>query len=556
MQRVTAPDISSAEWRWVSIFSGLLVAITLLPYAWAFAIDSPNNNWQFMGILANPQDGASYLSKIREGARGDWLYTMTYTPEPYSGAAFHEFYILLGHLSRLLGLSPLLMFHIARLVTGFAMYVSIYHLGAVIWPRVRPRRLFFVLVGVGSGLGWLGLLFLTHPTGAVGATWLPTDLWIYESIPFIATFANPHFPLAIALITLLAATFVMVFRPGFNTEPTMSNGGLSVALVTIALCFAQPQGWVPIAAALCAYIAVLIWRTRHIPRLELKWVALVILPAVPIFIYYMAIVRENAALRIWNDQNQTPSPSPFLYILGFGLLLLVGIPGMWRAVRHFERDGDRFMLIWLIVNVIGLYSAVPFRLLSLSVPTPFNLERRLTIGLIIPIVYFTVRALEDYWLHRISPKWRYPALIALIVFVIPSNVLSLGIPLVGVLRPEAGIESYQVLPVGYVHAIQWLNANAERGRVVLAAPRPSLWVPAYSDMRVVYGHPYETLYADRKLKEVNAWYKGEDCTKLITRYQVDYVLNDTLSDGANSPCVKNLGEPVAVFENVAVYAAH
>ncbi|MCC7446930.1 MAG: hypothetical protein IT324_05900 [Anaerolineae bacterium] len=554
MQRVTAPDISSAEWRWVIIFSGLLVAITLLPYAWAFAVDSPRDNWQFMGILPNPQDGASYLSKIREGARGDWLYTMAYTPEPHNGAALHEFYILLGHLSRPLDLSPLLLFHIARLVTGFVMYLSIYHLGAVIWPRVRPRRLFFALVGIGSGLGWLGLLFLARPTGATDATWLPTDLWIYESIPFVATFANPHFPLAIALIALLASTFVIVFRPGFSTEPTMSNGGLSVILITIALCLVQPQGWPPIAAALLVYIGVLIWRTRHIPRLELNWVLLVILPALPIFIYYVAVVRENAALRIWNEQNQTPSPAPLLYVFGFGLLLLVGIPGIWRAVRRFERDGDRFMLIWLIVNVIGLYAGVPFRLLNLTVPAPFNLERRLAIGLIIPIVYFAVRALEDYWLHRISPKWRYPALIAVIVFVLPSNVLSLGIPLVGVLKPESGIESYQVLPIDYLHAIQWLNDHATRERVVLAAPRPSLWIPAYSDMRVVYGHPYETIYADRKLKEVTAWYKGEDCTELLTRYQVNYVLNDTLPNGANSPCVKNLGEPVAVFDNVAVYA--
>src|SRR5262249_50762606 len=157
------------------------------------------------------------------------------------------------------------------------MYIAIYHLGSVIWPRMRPRRLFFSLIAVGSGLGWLGLIFLARP-GGIDPTSLPTDFSIPESIPFYATFVNPHFPLAIALIALLAATFVMVFRPGFKTEPTFSNGGASVALITIALCIVQPQGWVPIAAALCLYIAVLTWRTRRIPQLELSWVILVILP--------------------------------------------------------------------------------------------------------------------------------------------------------------------------------------------------------------------------------------------------------------------------------------
>ena len=547
MQRVTAPGISSAEWRWVIIFSGLLVAITLLPYAWAFASDKTGDNWQFMGMLPNPQDGATYLSKIGEGARGAWLFTLSYTPEPHAGAAINEFYLLLGHLSRILGLSPLLMYHISRLVTGFVMYISIYHLGSVIWPRIRPRRLFFALIGIGSGLGWLALIFASR-TGVGGndPLSLPTDFSIPESIPFFATFVNPHFPLAIALIALLAATFVMVFRPGFNTEPTFTNGGASVALVSVALCIIQPQGWVPIAGALCLYILVLMWRSRKIPQLELGWVLLVILPAIPIFIYYYAVVRDNEAMSIWNAQNITPSPSPVNYILGFGLLLIVAIPGLWRAVRRFERDGDRFMLIWFVVNAIALYA-------------PLSLQRRLAIGLIIPIVYFAVRALEDAWFNWVSPKWRDPALVALFVFILPSNVLALGIPLFGVAKPSAGIENWQLLPADYNAAIHWLRDQAFLNQIVLAPPRVSLWIPAYSSQHVVYGHPFETLNAATKLAEVNDWYAGKNCYDLIQKYGVHYILGgdfDTLGmPGATDTCIQtlNLGEPVATFDHVSIY---
>src|SRR5579859_4882016 len=100
MQSNNAPAISPSEWRWVIILSGLLVAVTLLPYAWAFASNTPIAGWQFMGILPNPQDGATYLAKIGEGARGAWLFTLPYTPESsaqYNGAAINEFYLLLGH---------------------------------------------------------------------------------------------------------------------------------------------------------------------------------------------------------------------------------------------------------------------------------------------------------------------------------------------------------------------------------------------------------------------------------------------------------------------------
>ncbi|MEP7286650.1 MAG: hypothetical protein ABI947_12885 [Chloroflexota bacterium] len=544
MQRTN--DIAPSEWRWVIIFSGLLVAITLLPYAWAFASDSPNDNWHFMGMLPNQLDGATYLSKIGEGARGDWLFTLQYTSEPHTGAAINEFYLLLGHLSRILGLSPLVMYHVARLVTGFVMFVSIYHLGSVIWPRLRPRRLFFSLLAVGSGLGWLLLTLSAGFSGGSDFNRLPTDFSMPESIPFYATFVNPHFPLTIALISLLAATFIMVFRPGFDQQPTLSNGGFSVVLISAALAVIQPQGLVPIMVTLVVYLAILTVRTRRIPMLELNWIVLVILPTLPFLIYYLAVVRDNEAMRIWNAQNFTPSPPIWNYIVGFGLPLLVAIPGVWRAIRRFERDGDRFMLIWLIVNVLLLYA-------------PFNLQRRLAIGLIIPIAYFAVRALEDFWFHRILPPWRDAALVALFVFMIPSNILTLGIPIFGVVNPAEGIKVGQILTSGHDEAIHWLNANAQSGDIILAPPLTSLWIPAYSDLRVVYGHPYETLNAKDKLPEVQAWYLGEsdqECRTLLEKYAVRYVVSEDIeAPGApTTGCYKALDNPVASFDHVFVYA--
>ncbi len=546
MQRMTSPGISSSEWRWVIIFSGLLVLITLLPYAWAFASDSSTNSWHFMGMLPNPQDGATYLSKIGEGQRGDWLFTLQYTPESHKGAAINEFYLFLGHLARITGLSALLMYHVSRLATGFAMYISIYYLGAVIWPRLRPRRLFFSLIAVGSGLGWLALIFVSRQTGS--ADFVPTDLSVPESIPFFATFVNPHFPLAIALIALLASAFVVIFRPGFEGEPTLGNGGLAVVLVTVGLCIVQPQGWIPIGTALVLYLGILLIRTRHIPWLELNWVLLTVLPALPFLIYYYAVATDNPAMSIWSKQNTTPSPNPLNYVMGFGLLLLIAIPGLVRAFRRFERDGDRFMLVWFVANAVLLYA-------------PIGLQRRLVIGMIVPVVYFAVRALEDYWFHRISPKWRDAALVALFVFILPSNILSLGLPIFGVISPPAGVKSFQILSADYSQAINWLRDNGTPGKIVLAPPRISLWIPAYTSLRVVYGHPYETLDASEKISQVIDWYQGNNCQALIDQYDVRYIISPDKSALSDEPasysdaCIKTLklDQPVKTFNDVAIY---
>ena len=186
MQTLRSADVSTTEWRWVIIISGLLVALTLVPYAWALARNQTNEDWQFMGMLSNPKDGATYLSKIEEGRRGAWLFDLRYTPEAHDGAGFHSFYLFLGHIAALTGLSNLLIFHLARVATSFVMYVSIYQLGATIWVRLRPRRLFFTLMAVGSGLGWLLLLFDPDK--------LAVDISLPEAFPFLASYTNPHFP--------------------------------------------------------------------------------------------------------------------------------------------------------------------------------------------------------------------------------------------------------------------------------------------------------------------------------------------------------------------------
>ncbi len=547
MRQDIAPSIAPFEWRWVIIFSGLLVAITLLPYAWAFASNSPSDSWAFMGILVNTKDGASYLGKINEGAQGNWLFRLSYTAEDQTGVAIHEFYLLLGHIARLTGLSSLLMFHISRLITGFFMYLSFYYLGSVIWPRLRPRRLFFSLLAVGSGLGWLYLVLFAR-VASPNIISPPTDINVPESIPFYATFTNPHFPLAIALITLLAATFVIVFRPGFEDHPGFQNGGLTVVVLVIALAVVQPQGLVPVSVALCVYLVILAIRERHIPWREINWVTLVILPASPFFVYYFALTVENPAMRIWNQQNVTASPPVINYLLGFGLLLIVAIPGVIRAFRRFERDGDQFMLVWLVVNALLLYA-------------PTNIQRRFAIGLIIPIVYFAVRALEDYWFHHIQPPWRDAALVALYVFIVPSNILTLGIPLVAVAQPNVGIASQISLYRPELEAIKWLADNGNPGDVVLAPANVSLWIPAYSDLRVVSGHDYETLNYAAKQQAVNDWYAGKNCDQtLLQANNVRYVLSQYQPAGGtpdttvSNTCLQSLGTPVKSLDGVDIYA--
>lgn len=507
MQRLKTTHVSPSEWRWVFIFGGILAVITLLPYAWALGANASAAEWQFMGVLANPQDGASYLAKIAQGTRGAWLLKFMHTPDPHTGAGIQTFYPLLGHVANLAGLSNVVIFHLARIVTTLFMFSALYQLGATIWARQRPRRLFFTLTALGSGLGWLVLLIDPSITDV-------PDLVVPEAYPFYAAFANPHFPLTIGALALIAATYLDAFRIDAREEPSVTNGGLTIFLLALIVALVLPQALVPLGGTLAVYLVFLALKQRRLPVLELRWVSMLFLPSILMAAYFYAVVTYNPIMQAWNLQITNPSASPWLVIAGYGVLVIVALPGLVRAVRRFEADGDQFMLVWLVVNLLLVF-------------LPFNHQRRFMIGLIMPITFFAVRSLEDFWFARMAQRWHGLATVLLVVLILPSNVLAMGIPLFGLMNPEAGLDQRLLVEHGYWEAMTWLDAHGTSDEVVLASPNPALWVPAYGNKRVVYGHPYETIDGPARQAQVLDWYSGAECywpTDAQDGYHITYVL--------------------------------
>lgn len=552
----TDSHIAPEEWRWVILASGVLVTATLLPLAWALANNAGSPDVQFMGLLVNPLDGMTYLAKMEQGLRGNWLYTLPYTPEPHDGAALHMFYLFLGHVARLTHLPPLIIFHIARVLTGLFMFFALYQLGAAVWSRVQSRRLFFGLTAIGSGFGWLVITLDPNAIDPASNRLLP-DLNMPEAFPLYAVFANPHFPLAIGLIALIGSIYIEVYRPGNHEEPTFYNKGLFLTLASLLLSIAQPQALVPICAALAVYLVVRLIATWRAPLYEASWAVPLWFPAAPFVLYYVVVVQLNPAMAAWNAQNVTPSPPPQYYLAAFGPLLLIALPGLGRALRRFEPDGDQFMLVWLVTNAALLY-------------LPINLQRRVVIGLIIPLAYFAVRAIHDYWQNVVPARLWRAAVILLFVFILPSNVLALGVPLVGaVVNTQSGLEGHLLIENEYRDLLVWMRLQLPqetdgRPTVVLASPDVSMYVPAWSGPRVVFGHPYETIDASKKREEVLDWYSGKECGLLEggewegKRWQVDYVVlgprERALSDSDDvDACTANLGEPITTFGDVALY---
>jgi hypothetical protein len=258
---------------------------------------------------------------------------------------------------------------------------------------------------------------------------------------------------------------------------------------------------------------------------------------IPVMIYYWAAIRANPFFANWLIQAGQERAQLWRYLLGYGLPLLIALPAIWRAIRRFERDGDRFMLLYLAGSLLWVILPAPF-------PDGYS------IGMIIPITYFAVRAIEEFWLNVMPLHLRDLALASLLLLVVPSNIIVAVKPLSQLPEARVSVDAGTLLSKDYVAALQATQSQADAQDVVLAPVPVSLWIPALTPQKVVYGHRAETAFAAEKTLQLWLWFNARyGCHDVVERYQVRFII----TDGAS--CLSELGlkTPISQHGDVAVY---
>lgn len=535
--------VTSSEWRWVILVGSALIVLAFIPFMWVILDGIVNTRWEFMGALHDYEDGAVYLSHVLQGSSGRWLSHILHTPETHGGTFFDFLYTLIGQLSRLLLLPPAAAFHISRIAASLFMYMALYQLASSIWMRLRTRRIFFALVVAGAGLGWLfGPL-----TG--DASYL--DLTAPEVFPFYSTLVNTHLPLALGCLALLASVIIPVFRPGATDQPTVENAGILIFFLGLTLVLIYPIALFPVVMAFVLNLLVHWYKTRDNMSRELRWLMWFIVPALPVAVYYFAVLDNNPVMaQVWRQQNNIAGPAPHVLVLSFGLPLVMALPGIYRAVRRFEPDGDQFMLLWLLSMLSLVY-------------LPTMIERHFTIGMMIPLAYFATRSLEDFWFKYISRRWRFRLLVALIPILAAGHLFILFLPIRPLLREDIRQISGMVLERDYATAFSWLRRQIRQDDVVLAAPSTGVWVPAWTGGHVIYGHPVNTVESHLKRRAVIEWFRSNNlqaCSPLLTgsysyqgTYTVRYVIIGPQENALGNTVCISLLEPLQTFGSVRIY---
>jgi hypothetical protein len=487
--------ISVREWRWVLIWAAVILAVTCVPYLVAWVASPPG--YQFSGILVNPFDGNSYLAKMRQGWAGAWQFHLTYTPEPHDGApVIYLFYLGLGHMGRLMGLPLVLIYHSARVLAGLALLLAVYAFAAHLTDDLRERRLAFWLVGISAGLGWLG--------AALGR--LPVDLVVPEAFALFSILSNPHFPLAMALMLVI---LMGVVWPARGVRRWLSPG-----LAALALVLVHPLGLIPIGATVAAYLVLRTWLDRKLPLAELTAALGVGLFSGPLLLYGYRIYTTNPAMSAWATQNVTPAPHTLDLALGFGLVGLLAIPGAMIAVRERDRGGLA-LVTWCMVTLILVYM-------------PFALQRRMLTGLVTPLALLATMGLSRWLLPVLSAGRARLVSVMAVGFSALGALFLLVVLTAGVLNRDRQSDLFARLYLSRdeVPAMQWLLSHAQ-DEIVLASPRTGMLLPGRSGVRVFVGHPFETIDAEAKEAQVEAFFRGEmlyeEWQALQEQYQIHYL---------------------------------
>jgi len=462
------------------LISLLSFTLVLIPYLYAAAAAGPEH--VFGGFLLNPVDGNTYLAKMQQGYRGSWRFTLPYTAEPGKGTYLFLYYLFLGHMARIVGLPLVVCFHLARLAGAAVLLVSLAHFFRSGFEDAPAARLAFALAALGSGLGWL----------AAAAGLFTSDFWVAEAYPFLSAFANPHFPLGMALLLWLLAP--RGGRSGFREAFLTAAAALILALV-------QPFG---VVVALVVMGGLLLWEAAAAYRLaprggisglwgreelrRLFFQALVTAAAgLPLLVYDQWAALTHPQLAGWNAQNVTPSPPLWDLLLSISPALLFALPAAVGVLRgRSEGRFTRMLLVWAGVGLVLLY-------------LPFGLQRRFMTGLYVPAA--GLGALGALSLRRRSKALPQ----VLLLLSLPTNLLVLlaGVHAVSTHEPEV------FLTRGEAAALRWIDTSTPPRALVLAAPDTGLLIPAYTGRPVLYGHPFETVNAAAEEQAVLRFYQAE-----------------------------------------------
>ncbi|MBX3082635.1 MAG: hypothetical protein KF716_13440 [Anaerolineae bacterium] len=584
---------------WFAIIA--MVVLTSIPYL--VALFSAPSGTSFSGVIGNWVDFNSHLAKMQQGYRGEWLYQILFTTEPHSGALLQTYYVALGQVARITGLSLVVTYHLARIICTALMVWAIW--GFLRHYLTENQAWWALLLTLFSGgVGYL--LYILAP--AMTAEVSPIEFWLQDGYMWLASFSFPHFAAGIALL-LLAMLMIERWAEG-------KPGSLLTLLVaSLGVGIVQPFG-LPLVDIIM--LIVILWRVlRHQPETKLTLAhaivggALVAIAHGALLGYDFVFLYKQPVWAEFTVQNVTLSPAPIYYLFGYAPLLIPALLTIIRLIinklrlstitrrksevivpmtaarppgsdfaliinksRHtpnpvdrtpnevalapqgsteFARNDrlklwDRWLLpiLWIVFVAVLLYA-------------PLNTQRRYTLGIQAPLAALTVFWFVEVGIPALRRRFRRRTNHILIIYGAISTLSTLLVLLLQ-LHVTADTHDRTVYYTDDMFAAwQWVRDNTYPYDTVLGSFQSGGQLVAQTGRRTVLGHWIETVDYLHKREEVSQFFDPQVPDswrwKFMSQQGVSYLWygEEERRLGTWSPSSIRLLNPVYENSSITIY---
>jgi len=459
-----APPEGARSRRWALGIAALAMAITMLPYLFAWSLQGASPAFGWYGWLGyNLDDSCVYLAWMRQAADGGFFQRNLFTTEPQVGRQFNLLFVVLGWTCGLTRLPPLAVYHLARIALGMALLRAVWWLLEQTLAQDRARRLAYLCVAFSAGLGWAPGLWRRSGIQS------PVDVWQPEAITFLCLYLSPLFLASLLLMVGVLGWLWVAERTGQRWH------ALWAGLCGLALGNIHTYDVITVAAVWGLYLALRSAAERK-ARFD-SWTRA---------LFAGALTAVSTAHMFWVYRTETvfarrvsvPTTWPLepalrygLPLLGYGLLVPLAVAGAWLLFRTARREqapavpyAALFLAAWAVANPLVSYLPVSF-------------QRKMLMGTHLPVAILAGVALAAALARLRGRAWALATALC-VVALFPTNARFLLRDAQNAIENRAQTNIQRpFLTTGELESLSWLRRNAPRGDAIQPLP----WVGVAPD---------------------------------------------------------------------------
>lgn len=443
-----------------------------------------------------------YLSKIRQGQEGRWTALEKYTSETHRGSFVQEFYIILGHIGKAIGLDPNGSYLLGRVLLAPILLLAVVIICWVYFSSYTWRLLSLIVVTTSAS-------FPKFITNANGETTIVRYMEWWSNIDALQRISFiPH----ILFGQVLSFWLLYQLTMKKSTKTTIKQFFFYVFVGNIAgLVF--PPSIITLISTLLIIFSIKIIKEKRLSQ-QSRFLFLFSVSSSLTLLYLFFITKQFPWSALVHFHRTHPMMIPFWeYIMGTGPAFFFGFLGMVIAV--FRRDHRLNPLIFWVLTT--LLFAILFTHIKEQSPLRFT-QTGLFIPLGILTSYFFYQLYHLGNLSNLGYLWK-PAIGSLICLYILVNLFMMKKSLdwqttwitqrLGANIPPVPYPPQAMYPLReWMDGIRWLREHTQPQDVVLADVTAGNYIPAYSGNTVYFGQA-NTVDYERKQVQVIRFFEGK-----------------------------------------------